>query len=92
MLAGLPKAPSLFNPLVNPKRATERQRYILRRMHEVGFLDQSDARGGAGGGAKRRNHLESANGSACACTPTTWRRWPGSSPSSCSGRTSTRAG
>jgi penicillin-binding protein 1A len=38
MLAGLPKAPSRFNPLVNPRRATERQRYILRRMQEAGFL------------------------------------------------------
>ncbi len=42
MLAGLPKAPSLFNPLVNPKRATERQRYILGRMREAGFLSQSE--------------------------------------------------
>jgi len=41
MLAGLPKAPSRFNPLVNPKRATERQRYILRRMLEAGFLTQA---------------------------------------------------
>lgn len=38
MLAGLPKAPSRFNPMVNPKRATERQRYILRRMRDSGFL------------------------------------------------------
>jgi penicillin-binding protein 1A len=38
MLAGLPKAPSLYNPLVNPKRATERQHYILARMHEIGSL------------------------------------------------------
>ena len=42
MLAGLPKAPSLFNPLVNPKRATERQRYILGRMREAGFLTEAD--------------------------------------------------
>lgn len=41
MLAGLPKAPSLFNPLVNPKRATERQQYILRRMFESGRLGQA---------------------------------------------------
>ncbi|MFT3801335.1 MAG: penicillin-binding protein 1A [Burkholderiaceae bacterium] len=41
MLAGLPKAPSRFNPIENPKRATERQRYILRRMREFNFL--SDA-------------------------------------------------
>ncbi|MFZ9677421.1 MAG: penicillin-binding protein 1A [Quisquiliibacterium sp.] len=41
MLAGLPKAPSLYNPLVNPKRATERQHYILRRMYETGHLPEA---------------------------------------------------
>ncbi|MEK9720759.1 MAG: transglycosylase domain-containing protein, partial [Quisquiliibacterium sp.] len=41
MLAGLPKAPSLYNPLVNPKRATERQHYILRRMFETGHLSEA---------------------------------------------------
>ncbi len=39
MLAGLPKAPSAFNPVVNPKRARIRQQYVLRRMHELGFID-----------------------------------------------------
>ncbi len=38
MLAGLPKAPSAFNPIVNPKRATERQRYIIDRMLDNGFI------------------------------------------------------
>jgi len=38
MLAGLPKAPSAYNPIVNPKRATERQRYIVARMLENGFI------------------------------------------------------
>src|SRR5438270_6417115 len=38
MLAGLPQAPSRQNPFVNPKRAQERQQYVLRRMHEVGWL------------------------------------------------------
>lgn len=38
MLAGLPKAPSAFNPVANPKRAKLRQLYVLRRMHELGFL------------------------------------------------------
>ncbi|MEN9775320.1 MAG: hypothetical protein RL322_2390 [Pseudomonadota bacterium] len=42
MLAGLPKAPSRFNPFVNPRRATERQRYILRRMREMDFLSEND--------------------------------------------------
>ncbi len=41
MLAGLPKAPSSFNPVVNPKRARQRQLYILRRMHGLGNI--SDA-------------------------------------------------
>ena len=38
MLAGLPKAPSSFNPVANPKRAKLRQLYVLRRMHELGFI------------------------------------------------------
>lgn len=38
MLAGLPQAPSRQNPFVNPKRAKERQHYVLRRMTEVGWL------------------------------------------------------
>ena len=39
MLAGLPKAPSSFNPVVNPKRAKQRQLYVLRRMHELGHIN-----------------------------------------------------
>ncbi len=39
MLAGLPKAPSSYNPVVNPKRAKLRQLYVLRRMHELHFID-----------------------------------------------------
>ncbi|MEO8598672.1 MAG: penicillin-binding protein 1A [bacterium] len=38
MLAGLPKAPSSNNPVVNPKRAKVRQQYILFRMHELGYI------------------------------------------------------
>jgi penicillin-binding protein 1A len=40
MLAGLPKAPSAYNPVVNPKRAKLRQMYVLRRMHELHFIDK----------------------------------------------------
>lgn len=39
MLAGLPKAPSAYNPVVNPKRAKLRQMYVLRRMHELHYID-----------------------------------------------------
>ena len=38
MLAGLPKAPSSYNPIVNPKRAKTRQAYVLRRMNEIGQI------------------------------------------------------
>jgi penicillin-binding protein 1A len=41
MLAGLPKAPSAYNPVVNPKRARQRQQYILQRMHDLRYI--SDA-------------------------------------------------
>jgi len=39
MLAGLPKAPSAYNPVINPKRAKLRQMYVLHRMHELHFID-----------------------------------------------------
>jgi penicillin-binding protein 1A len=38
MLAGLPKAPSAYNPVVNPKRARIRQQYVLHRMRELGYI------------------------------------------------------
>lgn len=40
-LAGLPKAPSAYNPVSNPRRAKIRQEYVLRRMHDLRYL--SDA-------------------------------------------------
>ena len=42
MLAGLPKAPSAYNPVVNPKRAALRQQYVLRRMGELGFISAAE--------------------------------------------------
>jgi len=39
MLAGLPKAPSAYNPVANPKRARARQQYILQRMHDLGYIN-----------------------------------------------------
>lgn len=38
MIAGLPKAPSTYNPIVNPERATIRRDYVLSRMHQLGFI------------------------------------------------------
>jgi len=42
MIAGLPKAPSTFNPIANPERAQLRRDYVLRRMWEVGHISQED--------------------------------------------------
>ena len=42
VLAGLPKAPSAYNPVANPKRATLRQHYVLRRMRELKFITQEE--------------------------------------------------
>ncbi|OGA95936.1 MAG: penicillin-binding protein [Burkholderiales bacterium RIFCSPHIGHO2_12_FULL_61_11] len=45
MLAGLPKAPSAYNPIINPRRAKARQLYVIDRMEENGFItaEQSKA-------------------------------------------------
>mgnify|MGYP001952306364 CR=1 FL=1 len=42
MLAGLPKAPSAYNPVVNPKRAKARQQYILQRMYQLGYISEPE--------------------------------------------------
>lgn len=41
VLAGLPKAPSRYNPVANPKRAKVRQQYVLRRMLELGDITEA---------------------------------------------------
>ena len=38
MIAGLPKAPSRYNPIANPERAKQRRDWILGRMHQLGWL------------------------------------------------------
>ena len=42
MLAGLPKAPSAYNPVSNPERAKARQLYVLRRMRELNYLTDGE--------------------------------------------------
>lgn len=39
MIAGLPKAPSRYNPISGPQRALLRRNYVLRRMHELSYID-----------------------------------------------------
>ncbi len=42
MLAGIPKAPSANNPISNPERAMERRNYILKRMLELGYIQENE--------------------------------------------------
>jgi penicillin-binding protein 1A len=41
MIAGLPKAPSRYNPIANPRRALQRRNYVLRRMHQLHHIDDN---------------------------------------------------
>lgn len=43
MLAGLPQAPSRYSPVLNPKRAKERQRYVLKQMVDKNFITPAEA-------------------------------------------------
>jgi penicillin-binding protein 1A len=42
MIAGLPKAPSAYNPVTDPKRALQRRNYVLRRMLDLNLINQTD--------------------------------------------------
>jgi len=44
MIAGLPKAPSRYNPIINPDRAIIRRNYVLKRMVTLGYIDEADMR------------------------------------------------
>ncbi len=56
MIAGLPKAPSRFNPVVNPERAVERRNYVLGRMLENGFISEAEYREAAAAPVTARVH------------------------------------
>jgi penicillin-binding protein 1A len=42
-IAGVPKAPSRYNPIVDPQLATSRRAYVLRRMRELNYIDAATA-------------------------------------------------
>jgi penicillin-binding protein 1A len=50
LLAGLPQAPSQYNPLINPERATERRNLVLNAMREQGYLDEREYQKSVTGG------------------------------------------
>ena len=57
MLAGLPKAPSAYNPISNPARAKARQQHIIDRMEVNGFINREQAE------RARREELKVRSGS-----------------------------
>jgi len=48
MIAGLPKAPSRYNPIVNPERAKIRRNYVLRRMFELEKITEAEFKSAVG--------------------------------------------
>lgn len=40
LLAGIPNAPSVYNPLINPELARQRQKQVLEKMEKAGFLNK----------------------------------------------------
>ncbi len=44
MIAGLPKAPSNYNPVTNPERARQRRNYVIQRMLALGYISKEQAR------------------------------------------------
>ncbi len=42
MIAGLPKAPSRYNPIINPERALIRRDHIIRRMRQLGYITEEE--------------------------------------------------
>ncbi|HJQ38536.1 MAG TPA: transglycosylase domain-containing protein [Thermoanaerobaculia bacterium] len=42
LLAGMIRSPNIYSPVRNPDRAIERRNVVLKRMHEMGFIDQGE--------------------------------------------------
>lgn len=55
-IAGVPKAPSRYNPIVNPQLAAGRRAYVLGRMRVLGFIDEATATAAANEPIQARAH------------------------------------
>jgi penicillin-binding protein 1A len=58
MIAGLPKAPSRYNPLVNPQRSKERRDWILGRMYKLGAINQAQYEAALAEPVGARHHVQ----------------------------------
>ncbi|MEH3022408.1 MAG: penicillin-binding protein 1A [Pseudomonas oryzihabitans] len=57
MIAGLPKAPSRYNPVANPERSLERRNWILERMFKLGYIDQAAYQAGVAEPLEAYHHV-----------------------------------
>lgn len=58
-LARVPQAPSRYNPISNPEAAAERRRYVLRRMREIGYIDEAAEQRAVAEKVRAREHAQS---------------------------------
>lgn len=58
-LARVPQAPSRYNPISNPEAAAERRRYVLRRMREIGHIDEATEQRAIVEKVRAREHAQS---------------------------------
>ncbi len=58
-LARVPQAPSRYNPISNPVAAAERRRYVLRRMREIGYIDEAAEQRAVAEKVRAREHAQS---------------------------------
>ena len=58
-LARVPQAPSRYNPISNPEAAAERRRYVLRRMREIGLIDEAAEQRAIAEKVRAREHAQS---------------------------------
>ena len=60
MIAGLPQRPSEFNPIANPERAVARRNHVLRRLRDVGHIDEADYRAAVAAPVTASRHAPAA--------------------------------
>ena len=58
-LARVPQAPSRYNPIANPEAAAQRRAYVLRRMREIGYIDEATEKAAAAEKVRAREHAQS---------------------------------
>ena len=71
VIAGLPKAPSRFNPTANPEQAVACRGYVLRRMRELGYIDQAEHAAARDAPVTAKVHLHCWGCSPCPYVPGT---------------------